>query len=251
MIYLDLLKNIDEISKFETPLQTYYEEAEAAKVCSKANKAYNKFSEEYEKLSVIETNVNALASKYDEICINLQEYLDSLDPSVLDGFEYKDWINEKKDSIAKLLSDYEEAKNHYANIEQKTKKIADDFFNEYFDPMSRLANAECGTYYVPPEDRYYVCNVVENRIESERFPNNLHDVIYQGSDGSSPVAYAPTVNKSINLPATNDVKEDVENYLRGRVETGMPSDVVYQAKGKQGSYVWKYMEVTGHYFCGL
>ena len=46
------------------------------------------------------------------------------------------------------------------------------------------------------------------------------------------------------------VKQETTDYLRGRVETGMPSNVVFQAGFKQGNYTWLYMESSGHYFCG-
>ena len=122
----------------------------------------------------------------------------------------------------------------------ESKQIADDMFEEYYELMCHIVNAEAGI--CPRIERAYVANVIENRIAHYEFPNTIRSVIYASGQ------YAPAMTGSINKTPSKSVRTDVEDYLKGRIETGMPANVVYQAKFIQGHGIWEYTP-SGHYFC--
>ena len=149
-------------------------------------------------------------------------------------------IEELQHTFEEFLQ-YEE---ELSSIAIDSQKIADDFFDLVFYDATHIANAEAGSDWYPPEDIYYVLNVIENRVESPKFrQNTFHDVVF------APGQYSPTWTGSFYKEPTKQVIERVTTYLRGYVETGMPSNVVFQATFKQGDYVWKRTK-SGDIFCG-
>lgn len=112
--------------------------------------------------------------------------------------------------------------------------------------MLKLVTGEAGDYYYPDLDQFCVMNVAENRVKSEYFPDTIKEVVFQ------PGQYQPTWDGSWSKKSDERTKRNVEKYLRGEVETGMPDNVVFQAMFKQGDNVWKHItnEVdVGHYYC--
>lgn len=91
-------------------------------------------------------------------------------------------------------------------------------------------------------EQYFVANSIENRIKHPNFPNTLYDVVYASGQ------YEPVINGTINLTPSDETRKNVEYYLRGNVETGMPDNVVYQALFKQGK-VWNSDVKTKNIFC--
>lgn len=75
----------------------------------------------------------------------------------------------------------------------------------------------------------YVGSVVLNRVADSRFPNNLHDVIYQ----NNPLQYSCTVDGNFEKEPGEETIE-VTKYL---LENGsqLPPDVIFQAEFKQGT----------------
>lgn len=222
-----------------------YADVTSAKVCSKANKSFTKleecFKEYVMQLYEIQQSIATFEEKYNNysyLLSEIPEYSVSLRNELYNEF------HEKVDPMYKYVSSEKEKylidENEINKIYIAAKKIADDFFKEYFDLMSRLVMAEGGI--TSAEEQCYIANVVENRIERTDYPNTLYAVIYASGQ------YACVDTGTINNPASKEVLQNVENYLRGKVETGMPENVVYQARFEQGSGNW-YVSPSGHYFC--
>lgn len=222
-----------------------YAEISAAKVCSKANKSFNKldecFKEYVVQLNEIQQSITTFEEKYNNylyLLSGIPQYSISLRNELYNEFHKKvdpmyEYVSSEKE---KYLADEYEINKIYI----ESKKIADNFFEEYFDLMSRLVMAEGGI--TSAEEQCYIANVVENRIEHIQFPDTLYAVVY--ADGQ----YACVDSGTINRPASEEVLQNVKNYLRGKVETNMPENVVYQARFEQGSGNW-YVSTSGHYFC--
>lgn len=92
------------------------------------------------------------------------------------------------------------------------------------------------------EDRYAVGTVVMNRVESNRFPNTIKEVVYQQGQ------YACTFNggsRLFNSDIPNEVMEVAKDILYNNVRT-LPSNVIWQAGFKQGKV---YKQIGVHYYC--
>lgn len=76
---------------------------------------------------------------------------------------------------------------------------------EDFDLLSRLVEAEAGIE--PFEGKIAVANVILNRVESDDFPNTIHDVIYEAGQ------FQPVRNGHINKVPSEDSKEAVRKAL--------------------------------------
>lgn len=263
ILEVNLYLEENELPKDE--IEQIYAEVETSPVCSIANRNFNSLAEHYEeymeKLADIRKCIEKLEKKYKKyitLLENIPEYSRALREEKYGEFEevieplYADIISQKETYDV----DQEEVEAMY----QAAKKIADDFFEEYYYWMVHIVNAEAGYLnyssvahlYSKEEieamksmERCYVANVIENRIMDPAFPNNIYDVIF------APNQYAPTKSGSIYLEPYPQTCIDVENYLRGRVETGMPRSVVYQALFTQGSRKatpWM-TSPSGHFFC--
>lgn len=247
--FTELLNYLERNEVVKDEIATTYVAVTASPVCSIANRNFNMLAEQYEEytnqLSKIQEQIEKIEKMYEEylrLLDNIPKFSNALREEKYNEFQevvvplYEIVCNEKQ----RYLSEKEEVDDMYQNA----KKIADDFFYEYYELMCHIVNAEAGTLKCTSMERCYVANVIENRIKSSRFPNTLRGVVY------APNQYSPVSSGSINNTPYNWVRVDMENYLRGRVDTGMPDNVVYQALFTQGSGIWKAMP-SGHYFCYL
>lgn len=233
-----------ELSSLENSIRGLYKEVKTAKVCSTTNRYFNSLEEEYNtytnKLSEVQGYILEYEEKYNEYVEKLSkipQFSASLRNRKYDEFHERieplyNSICEEKQNMAQKEVD---------NIFFEAKSIADELYYEYYDPMTHIVYAESGN--CPPIDCYYVANVIENRVKSDKYPNTIIDVIYQSGQ------YQPAMTGSINKEPSDAVKEYMELYLRGKIITGMPENVFYQAKFEQGHGVWKYMPSSRHYFC--
>lgn len=246
--FTDLLSYLEQNEVVKDEIAITYVAVTESPVCSIANRNFNTLAEQYEEyikqLSEIQKQIEKIEKRYDRylrLLDNIPEFSNALREEKYNEFQevivpmYEVVCNEKE----RYLSDKEEVEGMY----QDAKKIADDFFEEYYELMCHIVNAEAGTLKCTSMERCYVANVIENRIKAPYFKQNtLYDVVY------APGQYAPVSSGSINNRPYSWVRVDMENYLRGRVDTGMPDNVVYQALFTQGSGIWKAMP-SGHYFC--
>lgn len=84
--------------------------------------------------------------------------------------------------------------------------------DEELELMARLVHAEAGNQDL--YGRRLVADVILNRVESDSFPNNIHDVIYETNQFST----ASYLYSNTNTP-TEDDYEAVRLELESRVDT--------------------------------
>lgn len=116
---------------------------------------------------------------------------------------------------------------------------SDKAFQKDLDLLARLIHAEAGSTTCSDDLQKYVGSVALNRVCSEYYPNNLHDVIYQ--DGQ----YECVMNGKINEPAT-DREIKMAKWLYS-VGPQLPREVVFQAEFVQGDGI--YLKEQNMYFC--
>jgi len=94
---------------------------------------------------------------------------------------------------------------------------------------------------------YYTGAVVMNRVNSPKWPNTVHDVLYQkGQYATAPVFYTQDIPPHVYLIALRILKFGTPD---------VPENVIYQAMFKQGKGVWKSIpssyapKIDIEYFC--
>ena len=75
----------------------------------------------------------------------------------------------------------------------------------------------------------YVGSVVLNRVADSRFPDNLHDVIYQ----NNPLQYSCTVDGNFEKEPGEETIDVAKFLLKNGSQ--LPPDVIFQAEFKQGT----------------
>lgn len=84
--------------------------------------------------------------------------------------------------------------------------------SEDLDILSRIVEAEAGNQDV--EGRLLVANVVLNRVDSEKFPNSVKDVVFQEEKGVC--QFSPVSNGRIwEVQVSEETDEAVERALEG------------------------------------
>ena len=87
---------------------------------------------------------------------------------------------------------------------------------------------------------YYTGAVVMNRVKAKRYPNTIHDVLYQ----KNPRQYS-TTDDFFTKELPEECYKLAMKVYRGTPD--VPENVVYQAMFKQGSGVWQ--KINTDYFC--
>lgn len=234
---------IDEITQL-------YSEVQEAKVCSKANKRFNelkaKYDEYKEQLDEIQEHISKFIEEYNAYMSKLEaipSYARALRKLKYGEFEKK--LEQYCDLVLSEEQKYKENEEEITNMYLEAEKIADDFFEEYYELMCQLVVGEAENGDLMEQSR--IINVAENRVEHPAFKYyTIYDVMF------APGQYECTWNGGIHKKQSKQLRENVRAYLRGEVETGMPDDVVWQAKFPQGSRKkdpWFYNEENGHYYC--
>lgn len=224
-----------------------YNEVTSAKVSSIANRYFNELEEKHNEYTSKLSEVQQSLSLFEEQYMNYKDLLSNIPlySMLLRMQKYMEFSKEieplYKNVLAeqnKVISDEEELLAYYST----SKQIADTLFDEEYEPMCHIVYAEARG--CDAKEWCLVANVIENRIASPdpRYPDTIIGVIF------SPGQYAPVTDGSYYLTPSLAVRKTVEDYLRGKIDTGMPSNVVYQAKFPQGSETW-YLSPHGHYFC--
>ena len=116
---------------------------------------------------------------------------------------------------------------------------SDKAFQKDLDLLARLIHAEAGSDTCSDDLQKYVGSVALNRVCSEYYPNNLHDVVYQEGQ------YECVMNGKINEPAT-DREVKMAKWLYS-VGPQLPREVVFQAEFIQGDGI--YLKEQNMYFC--
>lgn len=105
--------------------------------------------------------------------------------------------------------------------------------------LARLVYAEAGSE--SDEHQQSVASVVLNRMNSDKFPDSIDEVIYQ----RNPLQYACIEDGNIDkIPDERAIKNAYYIWDNGSI---LPDNVLYQAEFKQGSGVYK--QIGNTYFC--
>lgn len=105
--------------------------------------------------------------------------------------------------------------------------------------LARLVYAEAGSE--SDEHQQAVASVVLNRMNSDKFPDSINEVIYQ----RNPLQYACIEDGNIDkIPDERAIKNAYYIWDNGSI---LPDNVLYQAEFKQGSGVYK--KIGNTYFC--
>ena len=132
------------------------------------------------------------------------------------------------------LAKHEEYKGKCAlNITQ-----AYDYNDDNAWYLSRVIAAECGADWCKDETLFYVGSVVLNRVEDDRFPNNIRDVVL------SPGQYSTASVLSNYTPSERVLEVTYDLLNEGSV---LPKNVVWQANFTQGIGV--FTESDSIFFC--
>lgn len=105
--------------------------------------------------------------------------------------------------------------------------------------LSHVINGEAGSDWISDEEQLLVGNVVMNRVASDKFPNTIHDVVFQEGQ------YACTWDGNYEKTPTPRAVENAKKVLQG--ERFCPENVLYQSTSIQGDGVYKQVDST--YFC--
>ncbi len=153
-------------------------------------------------------------------------------------------LQEKEEQVIKLQIETLEThevrlqgtgtKEHVEQIEVKT--LVND---EYLEMLAHLINGEAGSNWCSDAMQLGVGSVALNRVKDPRFPDNLHDVIYQKGQ------YACTWDGNYELPPSERAYANARKLL----EEGstFPEKVVFQANFTQGKGT--YLHEQNMYFC--
>lgn len=244
--YYEIYNNIVSASQLDDEIKELYDKVKNAPVCSKANSYFNLLHENYDiyikNSSELQKQISLFEEQY-TLYLKLMSKIPKF--SKLYQQKYNKFIEDfesKYNFILREKPKLSSKENELYDLHTEAERIANELFEEYFELMCHIVYAEAGIDKCTFMERCYVANVIENRIASNRFPNNIYDVIY------SPGQYAPVINGSIDNTPSQEVIDQVESYLRGHVDTEMPDYVVFQALFEQGSGTWKVLS-SGHYFC--
>lgn len=154
--------------------------------------------------------------------------------------ETKNSSEAKKMSAASLKEDTSapvsgETTSSEAGDSAEAQPVSAD--NEEVELLARLVNAEAGSGAW--ETQVAAASVILNRVQSDTFPDTIHDVIYQ--EGQYPTAWNGAMDQTPSEQAWESARYVYQNGSQ------IPANVLYQSGDVQGSGVWA--QLDGDYFC--
>ena len=219
-------------------------------VCSKANKYYAKAQAKQEEFDEKKQYVEKLLPEYEQKynqCLELVREIEETKESLKMENTTEKLSNVSYEALKERTNQlFAQKASKVTNLVSEAKEYSNDLYNEYYPLMVQLVTGEAGADYCPDLDQYCVMGVVENRIASEKYPDTIKEVIFQ--DGQ----YQCTWDGNFYKTPTDRTKENVKYYLRGNVELGMPSDVLYQSGEPLSNDIWRYIPngiTGGTYYC--
>lgn len=245
-IYNTILTKTQALNTMRIELMELHAEVISAKVSSKANKSFNKLSENFGKYIMEVERITQDISFYEQ---KYREYLE-LGYKIpkyasMAREKYEIFIQATMGIYEKILQERRSCDEIQGQLKAAIESAhlrADELFYRDYYILTIICFYEARG--CPDIEIAYVANVIENRILSPKFAyaHCADDVVW------APKQYEPTWTTPMNQTNAR-VQKIVEEYLRGRLETDMPDNVVYQAKFPQkGKEIWKIMD-SGHYFC--
>lgn len=122
---------------------------------------------------------------------------------------------------------------------EMSREIDSDLFN-----VAHLMQAEAG--FTDSTERRLTASVLLNRVDSDKFPNSISEVLYQ------PGQYVTVYDQGpFWTEPTEDCWKDAEELLTQWYEYGytdLPADVLYQSRSPLGSGTYL-ISAWGQYFC--
>ncbi|MEM5017800.1 cell wall hydrolase [Metabacillus indicus] len=130
------------------------------------------------------------------------------------------WLIGKKHGVSvKDIESLNHKSGHLLYVGEELQ-IPQSISDKEKDLLARIVHAEAKGE--PYAGKVAVATVVLNRVEDERFPDTVTDVIYQKVSGI--YAFSPVENGAINEPADEESKEAVQEALAYQ---GMDNEAVY------------------------
>lgn len=123
--------------------------------------------------------------------------------------------------------------------EEMSREVDSDLFN-----VAHLMMGEAG--YTDSTERRYTASVLLNRVDSDLFPDTIGECLYQAGQYTTVCDGGP-----FWVEPTEECWKDAEELLTKWYETGdtdLPEDVLYQARGPQGTGTYLKSD-WGQYFC--
>lgn len=144
---------------------------------------------------------------------------------------------EEKSASTNDSSDDDSSSDDSSNTDNTSKEPDVTSDNPEVQLLARLVNAEAGG--ASKQTQIAVASVVLNRVNSDKYPDTISEVIYQSGQ------YTPAHNGAIDrTPTEESVESALYVYKNG---SQIPSNVLYQSKFIQGSGIWA--QLDGDYFC--
>ena len=126
-----------------------------------------------------------------------------------------------------------------AMAEEMSREVDSDLFN-----LAHLMMGEAG--YTDSQERRWTGSVLLNRVDSDLFPDTIGECLYQQGQYTTVRDGGP-----FWMEPTEECWKDAEELLTQWYETGdtdLPEDVLYQARGPQGTGTYLKSD-WGQYFC--
>ena len=140
-----------------------------------------------------------------------------------------------------VVSDVEKAAlivREETDADEQTSEAAGQLIdNAEVDLLARLIYVEVGDS--SKDAQIAAASVILNRVQSEKYPNSISEVIYQ--PGQYPSISGGAFNGAPSEQALESARYVYQNGSQ------IPANVLYQSRDAQGSGVWA--EYDGEYFC--
>lgn len=247
--YESVLTQQEELAGIQAAILELWEAEKSAIICSRTNEYFNLLNEKNEKeytptqLAFQDTLVKFEREyqEYVQVIEEIPRYAGIARARAEAKFE--EMIEPLNVQVLSARQAVEEINKELNTVLLEGKALADKLYERDIQEMPGVLNAEGGS--TPVEEQVYIMKVIENRILSPNFPYavDVHSVIH------APLQYSTVSSGAYKLPVPESVWNTADLYLRGKIKTDMPDNVLYQARFQQpGKEIWKIMS-SGHYFC--
>lgn len=201
-------------------------------------------NQHHKEISYYEEQIEALTKQNLEMCEEIALLQDELDL-------YYNMVDENRinydtnlEMVQESVSDLQMHNSELlSSLEEGIHTTYYKFTEEEFDLLCRCTQAEAG--YNNFKSQIYVANVIMNRVYSPKFPNTIHDVIYQQSGEF--YQFSVVKNGMVDVEATEDTINNLKDAILFN-KFDLPLHVLYfHATGVKSSYN-TYIECEGTTF---
>ncbi len=123
--------------------------------------------------------------------------------------------SQRQEHVLQLAEDSKD--RQFVTSGKLISRQARDISAEEYEILTRIVEAEAGAEPYPT--RLLIANIILNRVESERFPNNITDVVFQNNGKT--YQFSPISNGSYYSVTVKDgTRKAVEEALSGQDNSG-------------------------------